>query len=220
MSFFRACGWSFSAAVAVVLFCSVTIDVPAFAQSSVKGCHSGPRGAFGLTSCERAQLAKLPYAVLPNPVPTGFRVVPNRFHVDAHSYRVVYRRPSDEASIIYEGSDAVVAAAPQPTRQAEAPAARPRGFFQRLVGMRPKETDVNATAGSGSGEQERSPNLNGPSANGPVVGTVHFKTNDAGCLEGKSDGQVMRSGQVTVRGCNLESDFVLKTVRTTARVSG
>ncbi len=203
-------------------------SMSALAQSHGNGCHSGPRGAFGLTACERAKLAKLSYAALPNPAPVGFHVVANKFHADARGYRVIYRR-ADNAEIIYAGS-AVTAAAPSvpsnnpPVVAANsAPAQRPRGFFQRLFGEK-GAPDVNAAhAGFGSGEQERAPK-SGLTANSPAVGMVHFDVDGTGCLAGRSDPSQpqspIRNGRLTVRGCGMDSpDTVLHVVETTVRVT-
>jgi hypothetical protein len=227
MSFFRVRGRLLTVAGVVVSAFSISLTPAAIAQSSGASCHSGPRGAFGLTSCERALLAKLPYAALPNPVPPGFKVVPKKLVVTAHSYRVVYHR-ADDAEIIYEGSDTPSGGPRTTTAIATAPPAAPanptttqraRSFFQRFLGEKPK-TDTNTSAGYGSGEQERSPHM-AAVANSPVVGTVRFATDAAtGCLDGHSDAAVMRNGRITVRGCGLDSsDPIVRSVQTTARVS-
>ena len=86
--------------------------------------RAAPAAGTGLSAAQARTLHALGYAVVPNPLPPGFRVASVSTTPDGSSYRVVYVRNSDGATFTIAGrrgaaeaASGVAAASPEPKKR-------------------------------------------------------------------------------------------------------
>ncbi len=173
----------------------------------------------GLTSAQAQRLHRLGYAVVPNPAPRGFHVTTVTTAPDNGSYRVVYVRSNDGASLTIVGRRG--AGAPGGTA-ASTPAPKKRGFLANLgsaLGGLGKKASGQQSSGTSS-ESEEPLRDTGSIADSRLIGPAHFAS-DGACLKGVADTSkaLIRNASFTVQACNFEkSEPVYSAYRSVSRV--
>lgn len=186
-----------------------------WSDASASGAHLRPNG---LTAQQETQLRHLRFAVVPNPLPHGFRVVRVVANLAAKTYEVDYRR-ADGATIAISGSATsalVSAATPKPS---SAPA-KASGFFSRVKSAFSSFTSSSSSNGADSAHEEEAGMTQGEViADSSLIGPIHF-AQDGRCLHGESDPSkaTIRNARFTVDACNLNpADPLTNAYRTVAR---
>ncbi len=175
----------------------------------------------GLSAPQLSELRHLGFAVVPDPPPASFRVTSIRVDAVADSYRVVYRRSGDGATLTFTGRRLTEAPTPAPKKK--------RGLFNQLadavdhIGERATPRP-NQVAGTGSRadntSQEEEEEMSSVQAYSPVIGPSHF-AQDHGCLTGSPDPTQaeIHNAEFHVTGCNLaRPDALTRAYRSLVRV--
>ncbi len=155
--------------------------------------------ANGLTTSQQAQLRKLSFAVLPNPLPSGFHVTKVSTNLSSQSYEIDYLRSSDGATLKFAGNAGNNAPAGAPPQQKH-------GFFQQVASTFGKVGNLSSKS-SAQHETSNDPvteQNNGTVADSTLIGPIKFTANGH-CLQGvpdKNHAQI-KNATFTVNGCNL-----------------
>jgi hypothetical protein len=170
----------------------------------------------GLTAAQQADLRKLPFAVVPNPLPAGFHITLVSVDVSAQSYEVDYLRSSDGATMKFQGAAAGSAAAATPT-----PAAK-HGFFQqvasnfgKLGNLSSQSSAQHETSTDPVAESEKS----GVIADSALIGPTHFAAKGQ-CLQGVADSSKaqIQNATFSVNACNLtDTDPLIRAYKSVAK---
>ena len=175
----------------------------------------------GLSATQMRALRQLDFAVVPDPPPTGFHVASIRTDPVAESYRIVYLRPADEATLTIVGRRRTAAPTPAPHEH--------HGLFQKLAASldslgtktRAPGNDVaDSRSSNANTPQEEEEEMSSVSADSRVIGPMHF-TKDHSCLSGNADSSraLIHNADFTVSGCNLGApDPLIRAYRSLVRV--
>jgi len=155
--------------------------------------------ANGLTTAQQAQLRKLPFAVLPNPLPSGFHVTKVSTDLTNQTYEVDYLRTSDGATMRFAGGGG--ANPPSGT-----PPPQKHGFFQQVASTFGKVGNLSSQS-SAQHETSTDPaaeQSNGTVADSTLIGPIKFTANGH-CLQGVPDASkaTIQNASFTVSGCNF-----------------
>jgi hypothetical protein len=175
----------------------------------------------GIPADKLTQLRQLGFAVVPEEPPSGFHYKTASVDSIAESYKVIYVRSGDGATITFTGRKVTSA----PT---EAPRKR-HGLFNQLadavdrIGTRPTPAP-NRVGKSSSGNDntsgEAEAEMSGVTAYSPVVGPGRF-AEDHGCLTGTPDPAqaTIKTAEYRMTGCNLaRPDALTRAYRSLVRV--
>jgi hypothetical protein len=194
-------------AVAALLAVFLTGAGPGFGQEASQS---------GLTAPERAKLHQLGFAVVPDPVPAGFRI--RDVHVDTggRKYRIEYVRSRDGATMLFEGS----------ARPGDAPKAH-HGLFSGLgkaiAGIGHTANTTSSSMRSTSSEQvtpEQEQEMTSVESDSALTGPIHF-ANDHGCLKGTPDSgkALITNAHFTVQACSMrQPDPLIRAYKSVVRV--
>lgn len=170
--------------------------------------------ANGLTALQQAQLRKLSFAVLPNPLPSGFHITKVSTNLSSQSYEVDYLRSSDGATLKFSGNAGNSApAGAQPQQK--------HGFFQQVASTFGKVGNLSSKSSS-QHETSTDPVAeanNGTVADSTLIGPIKFAANGH-CLQGvpdKNHAQI-KNATFAVSGCNLsEVDPLVRAYKSVAK---
>jgi hypothetical protein len=159
------------------------------------GTSAFAQSTGGLTASQQSALKQLRIpVVVPNPVPAGFAVS----HVDADAranpnyYKIVYKRPSDGATIAFYG---------------KAAEKKHHSIFQSIGsafgGVKPSSNDNTST------QPEQEERMSDVVVDSDVVGPAHLNPDKSGCLAGSADtgkGSIKTKDgfAFSVIGCNMK----------------
>jgi len=169
----------------------------------------------GLSQTERAKLHQLGFAVVPDPVPAGFRIKDVHVDTSGRTYQIEYARARDGATMLFSGS----AAAQNPPKK--------RGFFSglgsSLAHLGHTASTTSSSMRSTSSEQttpEQEQELTSVESDSALTGPIHF-TNDHGCLKGSPDSNkaLITNAHFTVQACSMrQPDPLIRAYKSVARV--
>ncbi|HEY9179569.1 MAG TPA: hypothetical protein VIO32_02555 [Candidatus Baltobacteraceae bacterium] len=191
--------------------------------SVIATLHAADAAQGGLNHRQLQQLRAIPFAVVPDKLPPGFRVDQKRSHIEPaqRTYTIVYTGPG--------GATIIVKAAPSGSNASASQSATPspRGLFQKIGrlfrgasqrtasasnSLRTSGESANKNANSNKGPGETEEEMNFVSADSPFIGPTTFRRtgkcdqgwNDATKASGK-----FRSGSFEVDGCNMRTPDAL-----------
>jgi hypothetical protein len=176
----------------------------------------------GIPADKLAQLRQLGFAVVPEQPPSGFRYKTASVDPIAESYKVIYVRSGDGATITFTGRKVTS----PPT---EAPHKRHGLFNQisdavdRLGGTRPTSAPNNVgktNSGHDNTAGEAEAEMSGVTAYSPVLGPGRF-AQEHGCLTGTPDPAQapIKTAEYHMTGCNLaRPDALTRAYRSLVRV--
>jgi len=180
----------------------------------------------GLKPADARHLHALGYAVVPNPIPAGFRVAKVWYDPGSSGYHVRYVRTSDGATFTISGTrggggtgagrgGADAAATPAPVKH---------GLFAGLASVfkrREGGTAVASTTTGTAGEAEEN-GQKGIVMDSRVVGTMALLQQPGGsCYAGRSDTAkgMIHNASFSVQACNLDRpDAVVRAYRSLQRL--
>jgi hypothetical protein len=177
---------------------------------------AGENSESGLTRAQLAKLHELGFAVVPDPLPPGFRIKDVRVDTEGQKYSIEYVRPRDGATMLFSGS-----------AQAQTAPKKHRGFFAGIGSTFANVTHSASTTSSSlrstSSEQvtpEQEQELTSVESDSVLTGPIHF-ANDGGCLKGSADSSkaLITNAHFTVQGCSMrEPDPLIRAYKSFVRV--
>jgi len=169
----------------------------------------------GLSRPVQAKLHQLGFAVVPDPVPAGFRIKNVQVDTSGRTYKIEYVRARDGATMLFSGS----AAAADPPKK--------RGFFSglgsSLAHLGHTASTTSSSMRSTSSEQttpEQEQELTSVESDSALTGPIHF-ANDHGCLTGSPDSTkaLITNAHYTVQACSMrQPDPLIRAYKSVARV--
>jgi hypothetical protein len=169
----------------------------------------------GLSQPQRVKLHQLGFAVVPDPMPAGFRIKDVRVDTSGRTYEIEYVRARDGATMLFSGSSA----APD--------APKKHGFFSglgsSLAHLGHTASTTSNSMRSTSSEQttpEQEQELTSVESDSALTGPIHF-ANDGGCLKGSPDSSkaLITNARFTVQACSMrQPDPLIRAYKSVARV--
>jgi hypothetical protein len=168
----------------------------------------------GLTTSQQAQLRKLSFAVLPDPLPAGFHITKVSTNLSSRSYEVDYLRSSDGATLRFAGSAGKNA-------PSGAPPPQKHGFFQQIASTFGKVGNLSnkSSAQHETNTDPATEQYNGTVADSSLIGPIKFTANGH-CLQGVPDKSKAKIQGATfaVDGCNLsQADPLVRAYKSLAK---
>ncbi|HEY9085897.1 MAG TPA: hypothetical protein VIN40_08210 [Candidatus Tyrphobacter sp.] len=167
----------------------------------------------GLTPGQQAELRRLQFAVVPNPLPAGFHITRVTTDLTAKTYEVDYVRARDGATIRFGGgafSGSATASSRHPSGS--------HGIAGFIGGVRHLES-TPAPGSQTNMAPEEEEEMADVAADSRLIGPVHF-SNQGNCLAGNSDPSLaqIHDARFSVEGCNFQQpDLLIRAYKSVAR---
>lgn len=169
----------------------------------------------GLTPAQQAQLRRVAFAVVPNPLPPGFHITRVTTDLATKTYEVDYVRARDGATMRFAGgpfSGSATASAGKPRSSGS------HGIAGFIGGVRHLES-TPAPGSQTNMAPEEEEEMADVAADSRLIGPVHF-SNQGNCLAGNSDPSLaqIRDARFSVEGCNFhQPDLLIRAYKSVAR---